>query len=357
MLATALVIGAYSLKLTVDTEDKLGALPALWKLQTDVESLQEYLENPGKSFLQITGPDCDCINNRTAGPDCDCINDRTASKTAAKGPDCDCINDRTAKGPDCDCINDRTASKTSAAKGPDCDCINDRTAKGPDCDCINDRTEATPTSLVAKKGPDCACIGKTEGPDCACIGKEEEKHALVAANKTAPTNDSAPAVDTETADLLAKAKSVDTKDMPMMLAVLEAMYGRFKENIKSANALEAKTKKHYEENMASYKLRKEKNKDDKAMDRMAEYWEKSRKLSHQHYHAMLKVAHAGMARLQMAIDMMGKAVEGKSLDKKELDNLKAVTPAPTVVFLQVREDLLKYCHEALVELAQEKKTK
>jgi hypothetical protein len=161
-------------------------------------------------------------------------------------------------------------------------------------------------------------------------------------------------VDTETTDLLKQAKSVDVKDMPMMLAVLEAMYGRFKDNIKNANELEAKTKKHYEENMAAYKIRKAKNKDDKAMDRMAEYWEKSRKLSHQHYHSMLKVAHAGMARLQMAIDMMGKAVAGKSLDKKELDSLKAVTPTPTVVLLQVRTDLLKYCHEALVEIAQTK---
>jgi hypothetical protein len=83
---------------------------------------------------------------------------------------------------------------------------------------------------------------------------------------------------------------------------------------------------------------------------MAEYWEKSRKLSHAHYHSMLKVAHAGMARLQMAIDMMSKAVEGKKLDKNELAHLKAVTPAPTVVLLQVRTDLLKYCEDALAEL-------
>jgi hypothetical protein len=163
------------------------------------------------------------------------------------------------------------------------------------------------------------------------------------ANATAP-------VDSETSDLLKKANSVDVKDMPMMLTILEAMYGRFKDNIKNANELEAKTKKHYEENMAKYRQRKAANKDDHALDRMEEYWEKSRKLSHAHYHSMLKVAHAGMARLQMAIDMMTKAVEGKKLDKKEFEHLKAVTPAPTVVLLQVRRDLLKYCKDALVEL-------
>ena len=39
-------------------------------------------------------------------------------------------------------------------------------------------------------------------------------------------------------------------------------YGRFKDNIKNANELEAKTKKHYEENMAKYKQRKAAHKDD-----------------------------------------------------------------------------------------------
>jgi hypothetical protein len=157
-------------------------------------------------------------------------------------------------------------------------------------------------------------------------------------------------VDTETAELLKNAKSVDVKDMPMMLTILEAMYGRFKDNIKNANELEAKTKKHYEENMAKYQQRKAANKDDHALDRMDEYWVKSRKLSHAHYHSMLKVAHAGMARLQMAIDMMTKAVNGQKLDKKELEHLRSVTPAPTVVLMQVRTTLLKYCHEALVEI-------
>merc|ERR1719160_2404836 len=152
--------------------------------------------------------------------------------------------------------------------------------------------------------------------------------------------------------MLKQVQNAKVSDMPMMLAVLQAMYERFKENIVSATKLEEKTKAHYVQNMADYKKKQEerKGKKDEALDRMAEYWEKSRKLSHQHYHSMLKVAHAGMARLQMAIDMMSKAVAGKSLDKKELDSLKAVTPTPTVVFMQVRTDLLHYCEDALVEI-------
>merc|ERR1719454_1837301 len=135
------------------------------------------------------------------------------------------------------------------------------------------------------------------------------------------------------------------------------MYGRFNDNIKNANELEAKTKKHYEENMAKYKQRKAANKDDHALDRMHTYWEKSRKLSHQHYRSMLKVAHAGMARLQMAIDMMSKAVKGDKLDKKELDELKAATPPPNVVFAQVRSSLLEFCKGAIADLETAKHAK
>jgi hypothetical protein len=328
--------------------------------------LQGYLENPAKAFLQISqtesGPDCECIG-KTQGPDCECI-----GKTQKKGPDCECIGK--TQGPDCECIGAKPKTVLVAAKkgpdcecigktqGPDCECIGKTQKKGPDCECIG-KTQgpdcecigAKPKTVLvaAKKGPDCECIGKTqEGPDCDC--EHGDKAPVVAAAKNASTNATAAAPDTETAELLKKAKSVDVKDMPMMLTILEAMYGRFKDNIKNANELEAKTKKHYEENMAKYKQRKAANKDDHALDRMEEYWVKSRKLSHAHYHSMLKVAHAGMARLQMAIDMMTKAVNGQKLDKKELEHLKSVTPAPTVVLMQVRTTLLNYCKEALVEI-------
>jgi len=132
-------------------------------------------------------------------------------------------------------------------------------------------------------------------------------------------------------------------------AVAVVLYQHGSSRLENAYA-DFKEQRNYEEDMAKYRARKAANKDDTALDRMAVYWEKSRKLSHAHYHSMLKVAHAGMARLQMAIDMMTKAVNGEKLDKKELDHLRAVTPAPTVVFMQVRTQLLKFCGEALTEL-------
>jgi len=342
MWCLTLVVATQALQLTTGEEQdlrlRLGALPALWKLSTDIEALQGYLENPAKAFLQISGPDCECIG-KTQGPDCECI-----GKTEKKGPDCECIGK--TQGPDCECIGAKPKTVLVAAKkGPDCECIGK--TQGPDCECIG-KTE--------KKGPDCECIGKTQGPDCECIGKAptvlvSKPNSTVKSVQAATADENATAAaDPETSELLKKAKSVDVKDMPMMLTILEAMYGRFKDNIKNANELEAKTKKHYEEDMAKYRARKAANKDDTALDRMAVYWEKSRKLSHAHYHSMLKVAHAGMARLQMAIDMMTKAVNGEKLDKKELDHLRAVTPAPTVVFMQVRTQLLKFCGEALTEL-------
>merc|ERR1719388_349492 len=94
---------------------RLGALPALWHLEADVEALQGYLQKPHEMLLQLEneikkGPDCECINKnaKVGGPDCECINKAPVvlAKTEAKGPDCECIN-KNAKvgGPDCECIN------------------------------------------------------------------------------------------------------------------------------------------------------------------------------------------------------------------------------------------------------------
>merc|ERR1719321_1716094 len=47
---------------------------------------------------------------------------------------------------------------------------------------------------------------------------------------------------------------------------------------------------------------------------------------------------------------MEKAIAGKALDKKELDSLKAATPAPIVVFSQVRVSLLQFCKSAIKDL-------
>jgi len=96
---------------------QLGALPALWRIETDVSELEDYLKRPdlvskAASLVQTDkGPDCECINKnaKVGGPDCECINKAPvvlAKTEAKKGPDCECIN-KNAKvgGPDCECIN------------------------------------------------------------------------------------------------------------------------------------------------------------------------------------------------------------------------------------------------------------
>merc|ERR1719238_1000283 len=131
---------------------RLGALPALWKLEADIDSLQGYLESPKEAFLQMqkeNGPDCECINKNQKGPECECIN---------KAP---VVLAKTEKGPDCECIN--------------------KNQKGPDCECIN-------------KAP--VVLAKAD-------------------NATNATEADAP-VDQQTTDLLKQAKNVDVKDMPMM---------------------------------------------------------------------------------------------------------------------------------------------
>merc|ERR1719238_2466188 len=137
---------------------RLGALPALWKLEADIDSLQGYLESPKEAFLQMqkeNGPDCECINKNQKGPECECINKAPVvlAKTEAKGPDCECIN-KNQKGPDCECIN-KAPVVLAKTEGPDCECINKNQVvlaktKGPDCECINKN----------QKGPDCECINK-----------------------------------------------------------------------------------------------------------------------------------------------------------------------------------------------------
>jgi len=61
---------------------QLGALPALWRIETDVSELEDYLKRPdlvskAASLVQTDkGPDCECINKnaKVGGPDCECIN-------------------------------------------------------------------------------------------------------------------------------------------------------------------------------------------------------------------------------------------------------------------------------------------
>jgi len=168
--------------------------------------------------------------------------------------------------------------------------------------------------------------------------------------------DSNETVDPETAQMLKQAASAPVESMPVMLGLLKAMYGRFKDNIGSANKLEEKSKKLYEKNMAEWASKSDSYHNDTAMKRIHEYWIKSRDLSHAHYHSMLKLAHAGMQRLKMTMDMMEKAIAGKKPNQHELQTLKnSLPPTPDVVFLAVKTELLTFCHTALLEIETTKK--
>lgn len=144
------------------------------------------------------------------------------------------------------------------------------------------------------------------------------------------------------------AKTVPVNQMPLLLGLMKDMYDRFKKNIARANALESKSKNTYKKNLAEKAKWPESFLKDKAMLNLAHHWDKQRELSHRHYHNMLKLSHAGMARLQVAMDMMEQAIAGKALSPKQMETLKTIAPSGGVVFIQ--EDLLKFCSETLSSL-------
>jgi len=84
-------VGAVNAAAEDELRLRLGALPAMWKFEHDVQALQGYLETPA-SFLQVVkDPDCTC---ESGDGDCGCSN---AKPVVKKSPDCDC------EGGDGDC--------------------------------------------------------------------------------------------------------------------------------------------------------------------------------------------------------------------------------------------------------------
>jgi hypothetical protein len=214
---------------------RLGALPALWRLETDVSELEHYLSHP-EAFVQIAGPDCACIGKQG----CDCEDAASAKKDVAalakmRGevehmdlhdmPKMMALlksmysrfetNIQDAAKLEADASVTFQKKEATMTKEQKVAAEQERSKnmkrfettlavakqgmeqlKGGLKSLTAGKTSfvqvrqslltyckgALQTIRAAKKGPDCACIGKTEGPDCACIGKEE-KHALVAAEK------------------------------------------------------------------------------------------------------------------------------------------------------------------------------
>eukprot|EP00397_Hematodinium_sp_SG-2012_P025888 GEMP01027083.1.p1 GENE.GEMP01027083.1~~GEMP01027083.1.p1 ORF type:complete len:240 (+),score=46.89 GEMP01027083.1:108-827(+) len=152
-------------------------------------------------------------------------------------------------------------------------------------------------------------------------------------------------------DMLEKAKNVPVAQMPLLLGFLKEMYDRFKHNIAKANEMEAKSKTQYKRNMTDKAKWPKRYFKDKAMMNLASHWEKQRELSHRHYHNMLKLSHAGMARLKVAIDMMEKAIAGKALGQKEMQTLKEM--APEVVLTQL-SSIVQFSCDALAQFRSER---
>lgn len=147
--------------------------------------------------------------------------------------------------------------------------------------------------------------------------------------------------------MILKVKNVPVSQMPLLLGFMKDMYDRFKKNISRAYKLEEKSKESYKKNLAEKAKWSKSFLKDEGMMNLAKHWDKARELSHRHYHNMLKLSHAGMARLKVAIDMMEQAIAGKKLSKEQMSTLKEM--APEVVFLQL-QDIFTFCGTALKEL-------
>jgi len=147
--------------------------------------------------------------------------------------------------------------------------------------------------------------------------------------------------------MILKVKNVPVSQMPLLLGFMKDMYDRFKKNIARAYKLEEKSKESYKKNLAEKAKWSKSFLKDEGMMNLAKHWDKARELSHRHYHNMLKLSHAGMARLKVAIDMMEQAIAGKKLSKEQMSTLKEM--APEVVFLQL-QDIFTFCGTALKEL-------
>lgn len=173
--------------------------------------------------------------------------------------------------------------------------------------------------------------------------KSSTSVTIAVAPEASPADKEAKAME----DVIKNVKATPVEQMPMLLALMKDMYNRFKKNIARANELEQKSKDTYKKNLEEKAKWPKSYLQDKAMMNLANHWDKARELSHRHYHNMLKLSHAGMARLKTTMDMMEKAIAGKKLNEAEMQKLKEM--APEVVFVQI-QDLAKFCGESLVQL-------
>eukprot|EP00386_Alphamonas_edax_P004499 GDKI01014199.1.p1 GENE.GDKI01014199.1~~GDKI01014199.1.p1 ORF type:complete len:303 (-),score=84.77 GDKI01014199.1:23-856(-) len=101
-------------------------------------------------------------------------------------------------------------------------------------------------------------------------------------------------------------KHMRKEQIPLFLDFLKSFVERFKKHIGDANRMEQRSIEFYKEVM-------EKEKKHEEPEVVVKYAKRMRAAQHKHYHSMLKLAHAGLQRIQMAIKALETVMDGKDL--------------------------------------------
>lgn len=156
--------------------------------------------------------------------------------------------------------------------------------------------------------------------------KKGAEKVVEAASKNADNNAGASSSSTVLSSLSSKLGPA------MMIPLLQSMYDKFKVDITKATKQEQKAKDRVQREEKNYVDLKKAGKtyllDQKV--RLIKYYKKQRELQHQHYHAMLKLAHSMMERIKMVKGMCESASTGKKLTKKQQYELGAIAPKEIV---------------------------
>lgn len=185
--------------------------------------------------------------------------------------------------------------------------------------------------------------GKTTGTKN--IKKNATKVDDKRAGKDKSKKDANPMDQIGSADMLKKIKGSDKVQLMLMKGMLQGMYDKFKSDIGRANKQEVGNKGKIEKYITEVEQRIAKRKaklakvhsnmTDDSSTRILNYWKKVRVMHKRHYHSMLRLSHAGMARIKKTLDAIDAALAG-TLSQKSFDALRRMVPSatPDVVLVQ-----------------------
>jgi len=124
------------------------------------------------------------------------------------------------------------------------------------------------------------------------------------------------------------------QQLTIMVPMLESMYDKFKDDIKANNKLEkqsASRLKQYTDELAEIKKTGKNKYLLEEKERAFKYFKKQREIQHRHYHAMLKMAHASMERLNKVKKMVKVAEKTGKVEKSDMEALGAMLPGGLTV--------------------------